>query len=261
MKNKFRSKLFGFFNLINPVVFKGLLYVFKKINEFKNKPRILIFTDSRGFEVTKPWNRKNPYSSYIGSLLTRFSCTVSICEHKHTSILDFIEYYDKIKNKEFDLVVLHCGIVDFAPRPESSFDEMYESKRNIINKLHLDDYIKKKNRKAGVKYNGEDTYSFLSAESLQSIVFSRLSKIENLVYIGINPILLDWDGNYWRKRPSNINDQLVLDELVCKQLKLKLCLSQLTRSEIIKYTSDNVHYTKVGFNFISQKLEQFLPEV
>jgi hypothetical protein len=70
--------------------------------------------------------------------------------------------------------------------------------------------------------------------------------------------LNDWTGNYWRKRPTNINSQLDLDILMKKNIPNVVDLSLLTEEEIMKFTSDNVHYTKEGFAYIYNKLSTIL---
>ena len=156
---------------------------------------------------------------------------------------------------------MHCAIVDFAPRPESSFDSMYESKVDKAKKYFIEEFISKENRAFGEKYQGEGTLSFLNYDSLFIKVLPLLKKIPNLVYVGINPVLDDWDGDYWRKRPANINDQLILDNLLINEIDEVIDMSNLDREQIMMYTSDNVHYTKAGFDYIGNKLLPLLPKL
>ena len=79
--------------------------------------------------------------------------------------------------------------------------------------------------------------------------------------MGINPVLDDWDGDYWRKRPANINDQLILDNLLINEIDEVIDMSNLDREQIMMYTSDNVHYTKAGFDYIGNKLLPLLPKL
>lgn len=260
MYKKIVAKLFAMFEMINPLFFNVLICFFQFINQIRKRPRILVFTDSRGFEVTKFWNRKNPFSSYIGRLIFNYNCTVSVCPEKFTSLLDFLDFYERAGNISFDCVILHCGIVDFAPRPESSFDQMFSSKQHYNTKYPIFDIINKTNRVSNAKYQSELTYSFLNEDALSSVILPEIIKIPNLIYIGINPVLSDWDGNYWRKRPENINEQLILDSIMKKELNTSISLAGLTDSEIKVYTSDNVHYTKVGFDFIYKQLKPMLPK-
>jgi len=260
MYKKITAKLFAFFEIINPLFYGVLVSFFQWKNHLKKRPKILIFTDSRGFEVTKFWNRKNPFSSYIGRLIIDYDCVVRVCPEKFTSLLDFLDFYQSLSHMSFDCVVLHCGIVDFAPRPESSFDQMLFSKQHYSVKYPIFNLINKTNRVSKVKYQNEFTYSFLNEAALKNVILPELIEIPNLIYVGINPVLSDWDGNYWRKRPENINEQLVLDAMLQKELTNSISLSNLTDSEIKIYTSDNVHYTKQGFEYIYKQLKPLLPK-
>jgi hypothetical protein len=185
---------------------------------------------------------------------------VKVCPEKFTSILDFLAFYESVNHKEFDKVILHCGIVDFAPRPESSFDLMYESKIEKIKKYSLDEYINKEFRVFGPLYQEEGTISFLNQDSMLNVLIPLLKKIPNLVYISINPVLNDWHGNYWRKRPGNINEQLLLDKILIQEINEVVDLSCLIKEDIMIFTSDNVHYTKEGFSHIYKKLQPLLPK-
>lgn len=258
LKKKTQDILFKLFNKVNPKVFYVILKFFEMLNKLQKKKRILIFTDSRGFEVTKPWNRKNPFSSYVGTLALRYSCRVLVCPEKFTSLVDFISYYDEADGSSFDHIILHCGIVDFAPRPESSFEQMFETKRCKLDQYSLSESISKNNREASESYEGEPTYSFLNKEALDSVILPRLINMPNLIYVGTSKVLTDWDGIYWRKRPRNINEQLKLDAMLCKAARNSIKMSELNDELIKLYTSDNVHYTNKGFNFILAKLEPIL---
>lgn len=261
MKKNVANKLFLVFELVNPFILKVIISIFSTFNFLRRRPKVLIYTDSRGFEVTKFWNRKNPFSSYVGRLIFKYNCVVKVCPEKFTSILDFLTFYQTLENKRFDKVILHCGIVDLAPRPESSFDQMYVSKLEKINAFSLGSYLNKDFRDYQEKYQGENTLSFLNSTALINVLLPLLKAVPNLVYISINPVLNDWDGNYWRKRPSNINDQLFLDKFLIKELSEVIDLSNLRREQIMHFTSDNVHYTNAGFDFIYKRLKPFLPKI
>lgn len=261
LQKKINTKLISVFDYINYYLYGFIISCFRCINFLRNRSKILIFTDSRGFEVTKFYNRRNPFSSYIGRLVTRFNCTVKICPEKFTSLLDFMAYYHSLKNSSFDCIILHCGIVDFAPRPESSFDQMLSDKKKFFEMYPIYEIIKKEIRNSKVKYQGENTYSFLNEEALNNVVLPILKNIPNIIYIGASPVLLNWDGSYWRKRPENINDVLILDAIMKRALINHISLSCLTTEQIKKYTSDNVHYTKDGFEYIYKQLESRLPAI
>lgn len=244
-----------------PYIYGLIINFFSFINLLRGRPKILIFTDSRGFEVTNFYNRKNPFSSYIRHLIPKYSCTVELCPEKFTSLLDFIAFYHNLKSKSFDCVILHCGIVDFAPRPESSFDQMLANKKKYFERYPIFEFIKKENRDSKIKYQGELTYSFMNEKALYDVVLPILKNIPNLIYIGASPVLSDWDGSYWRKRPENINDVLCLDSIMKENLKNHISLSNFTSNEVKKFTSDNVHYTREGFEYIYEQLKCRLPMI
>jgi hypothetical protein len=248
-----KSKFFLLFERLNPIMVMPALFLFSLINKLRRKPKVLIYTDSRGFEVTKPWNRKNPFSSYIKNFIFNYDCTVRLCPEKFTSLVDFINFYEST-DKDFDFIILHCGIVDFAPRPESSFKQMYNSKLHYANDYHIFDKINSNERVPSDLYEGEDTYSFLTEDVLLDFLLPKMQKIPNLIYIGINPVLMDWKGNYWRQRPININKQLDLDKVILDALKGGIPLSDLSREQIKTFTTDNVHYTSDGFKYIYNKI-------
>tara|TARA_R110001592_G_scaffold117919_2_gene320165 strand:+ start:241 stop:1035 length:795 start_codon:yes stop_codon:yes gene_type:complete len=258
LSQRIKGKLFLLFELINPMIFHFIAFFYKMKNKILKKRKVLVFTDSRGFEVTKFWNRKNPFSSYVGGLIRNFDCTYLVCPEKFTSLLDFLEYCENNEMDDYENIILHCGIVDFAPRPESSYDKMFRSKTRIIKKFGFEDCINKIKSKSGPYYDGELTYSFFNDSSLSRILSFQERYIKKIIYISINPVLNDWSGNYWRKRPDNINSQLELDNVLKRKMTNIIDLSSLSKEEIMKFTSDNVHYTKEGFKYIYNKLSIIL---
>jgi hypothetical protein len=252
------SKAFVIFEYLNPILYDAISKLICFFNGLKGRKRVLIYTDSRGFEVTKPWNRKNPFSSYVSRLILRYQCDYVICPEKFTSIIDFIDYIDNVE-EHYDVVILHCGIVDYAPRPESSYKNMVSSKSHLIKKYQLESYFFDKCRSPGPNYEGEPTYAFMTPELLNDFILPKLLSVNNMIYIGCNKVLSDWQGNYWRKRPSNINTQLQFDKVIMSTVGNCVDMSVLSDDEVRTYTTDNVHYNKSGFKYILSKIESFLP--
>lgn len=242
-----------FFQRFNPLIFDVITKLFRLINFFRIAPRALVFTDSRGFEVLRPWNRRNPFSSYVSFLMAKYACDVYLCPKRHTSLLDFLDVYESASN-DYDVVVLHCGIVDFAPRPEHSFDEMYFAKVALLEKYGIAQYFNKRMRHPGCEYEGEPTYSFMSEEFVEEFIIPKLVGIKNLIYIGINPVLSEWRGNYWRERPSNINSQLKQDEKILSAIEKVINLSDKSDDWVKLNTVDNIHLSREGFNYIVKEL-------
>jgi hypothetical protein len=241
------------FKYIYLLVIDIIVGFFRIINAWRKKSKVLVYTDSRGFEISRVYNKKNPFSSYIKYFIFNYSCTTVICPYKFTSILDFMEYLESYSSN-FDYIILHCGIVDFAPRPESSFDSMLNSKLKIISKNNWGGYFEKTERLPGPNYEGEVTYSFFTQDFLRDVVMPRLKKLDGLIYISINPVLSDWNGKYWRKRPININEQLFFDDILKNGLDSYVDLSKLSDKDVMELTADNVHYNKSGFDFILDAL-------
>lgn len=120
---KFLTNLFQLF--INLVVNIRLTYFkFKNIN----KKKVFIFTDSRGFDVTKTTHKNNPFSLYTKHFIKNYNTDVFVCPEKTTTIYDFLEYYYNSK-KNYDFVLAHIGVVDFAPRTLSQTKKILNQKK------------------------------------------------------------------------------------------------------------------------------------
>ena len=109
--------------------------------KYFRKVRILIYTDRRGVDIIKDRSYKN----YIERLGEEFEVRKMICPRKWTTIIDFLEYYDSINRNDYDLIVLHVGIVDFSPRRSCEVKKIYKMKKyaNIIfPKSEIKKYLK-----------------------------------------------------------------------------------------------------------------------
>ncbi|WP_125717068.1 hypothetical protein [Pseudoalteromonas rubra] len=262
MQSKSKKNLIRLFDKFNPVFYGAILYIFKVVNIFRGKQRVLIFTDSRGAEITNPILRKNPFSSYIGYFVRNYACDVHLCEEKYTSLIDFLSLYRSVDANEYSFIVLHCGIVDFAPRPLNSYLDMLNSKRSKISTLGWsDEAFEVENREPGTQYEGQNTYSFLPKAFFEEKILKELIGIPKLIYIGVNPVLHDWIGCYWRARPDNINEQLSYDKVLLDSLNFTVPLAGWKPEEIRKFTVDNVHYNKVGFDYILRETKLLVDKV
>ncbi|MEJ2767039.1 hypothetical protein VV869_24125 [Photobacterium sp. MCCC 1A19761] len=208
------------------------------------KKKVLIFTDSRGFEITKMTNRKNPLSSYIRYYIENYNTTVRLCRYKHTTILDFIAEY-RGKYDEYDLIILHCGVVDFSPRPMSNGQYVHSSKKEKCIKLFGEE---PKFDTYSTEYEGELTRSLYNKDFLDDYILSELKSIPNLLWISSNPVIEGWDGNYKRKRPKNMNIIQKLDNHLISNLPLVISLWDWTNEDVKRYTVDNIHFNKMGFD-------------
>lgn len=242
---------------IKNIIVKSMSHLFDflyriRVLFYKNKTnKLLLYTDSRGTAVETFYKQRNPFFSYL-KFFADYDVLYQFCPHKFTSILDFLKFYENSKIK-YDIIVLHCGIVDFAPRPVSSYESMLEGKREYLVKRGWLHYFE--NRKDFLcDYEGEKTLQFISLAFLEQEIIPELKNIDNLIYVGINPVLHNWDGNYWRKRPSCINLQLIQDETLMINLGKTISLKDWCEQDIKYYTVDNVHYNKRGLDYIGQQV-------
>src|SRR5690606_18107464 len=158
--------------------------------KYKNsrKKRLFIYTDSRGFEISKIKNRKSPFSSYILYFVKNYNCDVFICPEKHTTIFDFLFTFEKYKKIDYSFVIAHIGVVDFSPRPHSQVKEILElKKKKILYFFSYEKYIELLDSEIYQEdYMGESTASLIPDFFLNEIV-NQFYSIRNLVWISCNP--------------------------------------------------------------------------
>lgn len=225
----------------------------------RHHPKILIYTDSRGFEITKLLHRRNPFSSYIGYFIKHYNVDYYITPKKHTTTLDFLDLYEQKKRNKYDYVILHTGIVDFSPRPLSMLQQIYWKKRKLYHRYfdeesiqqHLDNHYAE-------QYEGEYTNSIYSLDMAVQGVLPRLQSIENLIWIGCNRVLNDWQGNYPKKRPVNMYITEEYNRLFLDALPRCVDISMWSDEEIKKYTCDNIHFTPAGMAYLQAKVMEYL---
>ena len=185
-----------------------------------------------------------------------YRVTYFICPEKFTTILDFLIEFDKHKEKEFDHVIMHCGIVDFSPRPLSNIEKVKESKQDNVEFKKLIEFNKSHYENPSENlYFGEKTNTIYSLEYLNIVLGEKIKKIENFIWINSNNILRDWDGNFKKGRPLNINESVDLyEDALNKFIKVKISLKNWREKEIKDFTIDNIHFSKNGFKEISRLL-------
>ncbi|MBK9190023.1 MAG: hypothetical protein IPM77_00195 [Crocinitomicaceae bacterium] len=226
----------------------------------KNKKKILIYTDSRGHEITRLKNKHNPFSSYANYFIKNYNTTTQICPEKHTTLYDFL-YFMKYNKSTFDYVISHTGVVCFAPRPFSQGQDVIKLKRNKIVDLFGEENYQRILQFEGYpeKYLGEKTTAIVP-EFMLDLIGEELNKIPNLIWIACNPVIDGWLGNYNKPRPENLGmvsekskrtvahltDQKVVD------------ITTWSESEIRKYTCDNVHLTQAGMDNLLESCRKFI---
>jgi hypothetical protein len=225
------------------------------------KEKIFIYTDSRGFLVNCFLCDKTPYKSYIEKLSNNFFVSYKLCPYKHTTILDFLEYIKGQRIEKYSTIILHIGIVDFSPRPISQCKQVFLKKNIIVNKLFKK--YKMSPNCYDIKYENEKTFSLYDFEFLKIILdeIIKLSLKTHIIWIGVNEVDLKWRGNYFKDRPKNINMVLEYQKYIESYLKVNeintityLNLDKLKNFDSKKYTVDNMHFNKEGFEFLYKNL-------
>lgn len=244
MKARFFSILFSFIN--------GLL----KIKNYRKK-KLLIYTDSRGYNVISKIG-KTPFDSYITKLCFNYRVDYFICPEKFTTIVDFLIEIKKHKPIDYDSIIMHCGIVDFSPRPLSNIEKVIDSKKEIneFKALFETDQAHRKNT-SDIEYYGEKTNTIYSLEYLESTLAPQLKAINNLIWIDSNHFVPGWEGNFAKGRPKNINETVTtFDSVLTPYISRSISLKSWTEEEIKRYTIDNIHFNKEGFREIFHELKK-----
>jgi hypothetical protein len=219
------------------------------------RPRVLIYADSRGRNITGP--RKTHYlGSYIHTLQRSFHVTYSLTPHSHTTIVDFLNFADGVDLNSFDRVILHCGIVDFSPRPLSNVEKVKAAKQGLprfdsLFTANADYYA----APWDTLYMGEPTINLYSPEYLAGEIIPELIAIPNLTWISSNHFVPGWEGNYTRGRPANI-EQVVqgLDAQMRAAIPDVVDLSDWTPEQVRVRTVDNIHLSREGFREVAATL-------
>ena len=248
-----KRKLSEIFYFLLSLVIKLRLVYYKLKNS--SKPSVFIFTDSRGFDVTKLSHKYNAFSWYTKYFVKNFKTDAYVCPERTTTVYDFLEYYHN-SHKNYQFVIGHIGVVDFAPRPISQNIEILKSKKEIIIRFFGEEIYQKLISFNGYpeEYNGEITASTVP-EFMVELIAKEFNKIDNLIWVSCNAIDLDWVGNY-KARPANSVMIHEKSKQMLSYLKTKTVvdLTLLSKPEIHQYTCDNVHLTKKGSRFILESL-------
>ena len=106
----------------------------------------------------------------------------------------------------YDAVLLHCGIVDFSPRPVSSIPRIAAAKSGDPGFAELFAENAGYHREAtGPQYGGEPTTTLYSPRYLERRPRSPPARrFPRLVWVTTNDFVPGWEGNYTRGRPVDI---------------------------------------------------------
>lgn len=240
------------------------IYYKFKFKLIDKKSKLLIYTDSRGFLVNCFLCNKTPKNSYINMLSKNFNIDYQLCTKTHTTIIDFLNYIENKNLDKYDYIILHLGIVDFSTRPLNQFNKV--NKKNEISKKLFPNIIMKTQYYEDV-YEGEKTFTLYDKEYLKTAILPKIneiSKTTKIIWLGINKIDLDWDGNYSKKRPSNINKILEYQKEILNYISINqtniiyIDIDSIEGFELKKHTVDNIHLSEDGFKLFYSVLEKEL---
>ncbi|XOV72637.1 MAG: hypothetical protein ACFHW5_05485 [Verrucomicrobiota bacterium] len=223
----------------------------QKNNE--NKKLLHIYTDSRGYFINGVKNYKNPYKTYINNI-ANWSVSYQYCLHRSTTLLDFLIDTENIK---CDTIVLHCGIVDWSPRTLSHCQKIIYRLNKSVHRIQIPTLHP---NKLSQKYNNQETFNLYSIDFFKEKILPVLTKRKNIIYIGVNPVLTNWRGNYFRERPKNINVILDYDKLLTEAIP-SIRIRNWTKNQIKNFTVDNIHLSEAGMLFLNDQLNLLLNNV
>lgn len=249
------------------------------------KPRILFFTDSRG-ELKPTFRDRLIFPEKVKAELETRGTKVDLilCPFKWTSTIDFIELIETglLKLERYDKVVLYTGVVDWSPRPLSSFRACM--KGTTREALDLAAFGRKKRppkvanhkmaffrkffgtrayneharRTFDVDYRGEPTTNLYSLEMLETRVIPYLQSLgERLVFINSNRLVPGWEGDYLIKNPDGRPRNIRLLEAYAERMSEAFdCIDLLKWSprQIKRFTVDNMHLTHAGSEWIFERV-------
>lgn len=222
--------------------------------------KILIYTDSRGQFVGKG----DRYPTYIELLKSKYDIESYICPEKWTTSMDFLRCINGKDMSKYDIVILQTSVVENSPRSKSdAFNKIYKdiNKKNWFDFVFGEDnMIKHYETDFGIDYEGEKSLNLFSGDMGVKYLVPILEMIPNLIWISNNPLVggdgSEWLGSYWKQRPRNmkiVNDisKKYIDNMVYTKV---IDNTNWSDDEIKKYTTDNIHYTKEGMEYIYDKI-------
>jgi hypothetical protein len=241
--------------------------------------RVLIFTDSRGQH--KPAGCTHDIFAERLARHPRLDVDMFLCPMKWTTTLDFLEQFPPERLARYHHVILYSGIVEWSPRPApSAYADLYDnqSPANTENLgLNTLDYSRKivNNKKAmfdhvfGEKamaahlsrpfdtvYEGQPTINMYSLQMAEKSLIPRLAEIPNLLFINSNRFCSDWNGDYWKARPSNIRLTEAYSELFAGSLPRDRVIDLLDwdETDVKRFTCDNIHLSEAGSDMLYERI-------
>lgn len=249
------------------------------------KPRILVFTDSRG-QLKPGFSDRLIFPERIKAELEARGTRVDLilCPFKWTSTIDFIELIETglIDVERYRRIVLYTGVVDWSPRPISSFRACM--KGTTREPLDLKTFKRKKpppkvaNHKLAffrrffgtraynahartcfkTEYRGEPTINLYSLPMLEDRVIPYLRQLgDKLIFVNSNRLVPGWEGDYTIKNPDGRPHNIRLIEDYAQRMSTSFdCVDLLKWSsrQIKRFTTDNMHLSWAGSEWIAARL-------
>ena len=232
---------------------------------FRNRraARVFIYTDSRGTNMSTPLlaKVKHHLGSHVDRLQREYRINYAVCPHDHTTLIDFLSFANDRDLRQYDAIILHCGVVDFSPRPLSNiakvrrakagdprFDELFEANEALYANPQ------------GAEYRGEPTTTLYSTEYHARVV-KELAAIPNLGWISSNSFVPGWNGN-WKPRPTDIDDVVrTFDTAMHAGLQHTLDLRQWSYDDVQRFTVDNIHFNGAGFADLTGRVSTLIQQI
>ena len=245
---KFISKGLGLF-------FKFVFFIFANFRKItnNNKPRLLLFTDSRGFRIGSTISYKNGFQNpLVKYLLKHYRVDFDINSFSHTTYLDLVGKYTENILKNYDHILLILGVVDFSPRKRKDAIEI--RKRKLVTYKFDENFQKGSYIDDNVFYKGSPTETIIN-ENIKDFVAEKLQPYKQKI-IAVTTVNVDdnWDGSYWQKRPENMNRWLADERQFAK--KISGVLIDLSNLKPRVETVDNIHFSDSGFCTIRDRIER-----
>jgi hypothetical protein len=236
-------------------------------NIFKKKPKILLYTDSRGknlpYKGLASHAEYNTYEHYNTKLAKIYNVDAYLMPERVTTCVDFIKLTKQIEISKYDAIVLHTGVVDASPRPRKSMiNEIYPDKSMILNEIFSEEKIYSHiNSELEVDYEGDKTINLYSLDMAKQRLLPILNQFDNLIWISSNPVITNWRGTYWKDRPANI--KLIEDyaHLFLNELNNSISLMEWNDKHVMDYTFDNIHLNKKGSDYLFKKIVEKIEEI
>jgi hypothetical protein len=225
------------------------------------KPSVLVYADSRATNVIGPLG-KSVFGTYAAQLMRHYRVYPVILPRPHTTLVDFLNHSDRDR-RAYDAVLVHCGIVDFSPRPVTSIPRIADAKSRDPGFAELFDANAAYHREAqGPEYEGVPTTTLYSPGYLEDVLVPRLRTIPKLVWVTTNDFVPGWQGNYTRGRPVDIGARIAEFEARLRPaLTHVVDMHAWSGDEVQRFTIDNVHYTRSGVDEMTRILRVGLDQV